>query len=350
MNESMIKIEANLLSRAAKSTNESEGNGVAIIDFMKFRSITAVLSIFMVLASIISLGVKTLNLGLDFTGGVLVEVAYEQPVALESVRSALKSAGYEDSVAQYFGKETEVLVRLPPQAQDVSPIQSSNEESAGDNRSARQDTLGARIYDDLQKASVDNQITLKRVEFVGPQVGNELRDQSGVAMLFALGCMLLYVTFRFKFKFAVGAVAALFHDVLIVLGFFSLFNIQFDLTVLAAVLAVIGYSLNDTIVVSDRIRENFRLITRGDPVDIVNESLAQTLTRTVMTSLTTLLVLLALLIFGGELISGFATALTVGVIIGTYSSIYVASSIAVGMKVCREDFIELPREELDDRP
>ncbi len=320
-------------------------SAISVIPFMRFRKVTALLSVILVTVSIGSLATKHLALGLDFTGGLLVEVAYDRPAELVEIRKTLADSGYADAVVQHFGKATDVLVRVPPQASPESALDEMDKKEQKD----KEATLGDRIYADLKQAS-GGELVLKRVEFVGPQIGDELRDQSGVAMLFALACMLIYVTLRFKLKFALGAVAALFHDVLIVLGFFSIFGIQFDLTVLAAVLAVIGYSLNDTIVVSDRIRENFRLLREGEPMDIVNESLTQTLSRTVMTSMTTLLVLLALLLLGGELIRGFATALTVGVVVGTYSSIYVASNVVLAMNVCREDFLEIPKEEIDDRP
>ena len=318
------------------------------IPFMNYRMPTAILSILLVLVSIASLFHKQLTLGLDFTGGVLVEIAYDQAADLVQIRQQLQQAGFDDAVVQHYGRESEVLVRLPPQ-QAISGRDKPSPAADSEAGAEAEPGIGDRIMATLQ-TSKEDQLVLKRIEVVGPQIGDELRDQSGVAMLFALGCMLLYVTFRFKFKFAIGAVAALFHDVLITLGIFSLFEIQFDLTVLAAILAVIGYSLNDTIVVSDRIRENFRLFHQGEPADIVNQSLTQTLTRTLVTSLTTLLVLLALLIFGGELIRGFAIALIVGVVIGTYSSVYVASNVVLAMKVAREDFLEPELDEIDDRP
>ncbi len=301
------------------------------IDFMAVHKLLALVSVVVVLGSIASLSVRQLAFGLDFTGGTLIEVAYESPVELKGIRDTLNAKGYEDAKVQHYGKSTDVLVRLPPQ------------------EGSDKDKLGNLVLNDLKAAS-DTVVTLKRIEFVGPQVGAELRDQSGMAMLFALGCMLLYVTFRFKFKFAVGAVVALFHDVLITLGFFSVLGLQFDLNVLAALLAVIGYSLNDTIVVSDRIRENFRKLRIDDAKEIINISLNQTLSRTLVTSLTTLLVLCALMTLGGEQIFGFAVALTVGVLVGTYSSIYVSSNVLLAMKICREDFFEITVEELDDRP
>ena len=299
-------------------------------DFMGKRKLAAGVSILLIIISIASLAIQQLSLGLDFTGGTVIEVGYQEPANLKEIRHALKSAGYEDAVAQNFGKATDVLVRLAPQE--------GGKESIADN-----------IVKVLNEVSA-SEVTLRRVEFMGPQVGDELRDQSGIAMIVALGVMMIYIILRFHFKFSIGAVAALFHDVIITLGFFSVFQIPFDLTVLAAVLAVIGYSLNDTIVVSDRIRENFHEIRKGDAVEIINTSLSQTLGRTLITSLTTMLVLLALFIFGGELIKGFSIALMVGVVIGTYSSIYVASNILLAMGICKEDFIRVEAEVVDDRP
>lgn len=303
-------------------------------DFMRWRKIAAVLSVLMVLVSLGSLFTKGMTLGLDFTGGTLVEVEFSEAVDLEPIRDILAQGGIDDAVVQHFGRASDVLIRIPP------------------DENAKKDELGRSIVDKLQQAPdfSSQKVDLKRIEFVGPQVGGELRDQSGIAMLIALGAMLVYITFRFQFKFALGAVAALFHDVIIVLGIFSIFGLQFDLTVLAAVLAVIGYSLNDTIVVSDRIRENFRVDRSGSPQALVNLSLSQTLGRTIITSLTTLLVLVALQILGGALISGFATALLLGVIIGTYSSIYVASNVLLALKFSREDMIENVAEVVDDRP
>ena len=299
-------------------------------DFMGKRKLAAGVSILLIIISIASLAIQQLSLGLDFTGGTVIEVGYQEPANLKEIRHALKSAGYEDAVAQNFGKATDVLVRLAPQE--------GGKESIADN-----------IVKVLNEVSA-SEVTLRRVEFMGPQVGDELRDQSGIAMIVALGVMMIYIILRFHFKFSIGAVAALFHDVIITLGFFSVFQIPFDLTVLAAVLAVIGYSLNDTIVVSDRIRENFHETRKGDAVEIINTSLSQTLGRTLITSLTTMLVLLALFIFGGELIKGFSIALMVGVVIGTYSSIYVASNILLAMGICKEDFIRVEAEVVDDRP
>jgi len=303
-----------------------------VIDFMRWRKIAASISALIVLASISAFFVKGLSLGLDFTGGTLVEVSFERSVDLEPIREQLVSGGVEGALVQYFGRASEVLIRIPPAVAE---------------KVGKKDELGVHIMDILK--AMGEKVTLKRIEFVGPQVGEELRDKSGIAMLMALGAMLIYITFRFQFKFAIGAVAALFHDVIIVLGIFSIFQLQFDLTVLAAILAVIGYSLNDTIVVSDRVRENFRTSRDSDTVGLINLSLTQTLGRTLITSLTTLLVLVALRIKGGELISGFATALLVGVVVGTYSSIYVASNVLLALKFSREDMLE-PVTVIEEQP
>lgn len=294
------------------------------------RKIAVAFSLLLVLASIGSMGYQGMQLGLDFTGGTLIEVSYQQPVALKPIRKLLADAGYQDSTVQHFGEASEVLVRLPPQEKD-------------------KDKIGSQVLQVLSDGSTE-EVKLRRTEFVGPQVGDELRDQSGLAMLVAMGFMLVYVGFRFQLKFAIGAVTALFHDVIIVLGAFSLLGLQFDLTVLAAVLAVIGYSLNDTIVVSDRIRENFRNIRKGHAEEIINTSLNQTLGRTLVTSATTLLVLIALYLFGGELIKGFSVALLIGVTVGTYSSIYVASNVLLAMGISKEDFIEVQPENVDGMP
>lgn len=286
------------------------------------RKIAAAFSVALVVLSIASLLFSGLKLGLDFTGGTLVEVGYSAPVELESIRQQLENSGYSNAVVQNFGSETEVLVRLQ---QEYKP------------------ELGDQILAALQKDS-SSTITLRRSEFVGAQVGDELREQGGLGMLLALLVVMVYVAFRFQVKFSVGAVLALGHDVLITLGIFSLLGLNFDLTVLAALLAVIGYSLNDTIVVSDRIRENFRKIRKETPLSIINISLNETLSRTIITSLTTLLVLVTLFILGGELIHGFAIALIIGVVVGTYSSIYVASNILLALGINPED-LALPVKE-----
>jgi preprotein translocase subunit SecF len=301
------------------------------IDFMGKRKLAAFFSITLLLVSIGSIAIKGLNLGLDFTGGTLVEVEYQNAPILEDVRVQLLNSGYENVVVQNFGASTSVLVRL---------AESFN------------DQVGLEVIQSL--SSTGESVELKRAEFVGAQVGEELREQGGLGLLLALGLVMVYVALRFQFKFSVGAVAALIHDVIIVIGFFSIFNWDFDLTVLAALLAVIGYSLNDTIVVADRIRENFRLLRKIDPLEVINISLTQTLSRTVVTSLTTIIVLLSLYFFGGEMINGFAKALLVGVFIGTYSSIYVASNILLLMGVTKEDLIapviDKEGEEIDEMP
>lgn len=286
------------------------------INFMGKRKVAAIASILLLLASLASLGLQGLQLGLDFTGGTLVEVEYELAPNLEEVRGTLNAAGYEKLVVQNFGADTSVLVRL----------------SQGFD-----DKVGEQVLQTL-KASGE-EVTLERAEFVGSQVGEELREQGGLGLLMALGLVMVYVALRFQFKFSVGAVAALIHDVIIVVGIFSLLKWDFDLTVLAALLAVIGYSLNDTIVVSDRIRENFRKLRKSDAEEVINISLTQTLSRTLVTSLTTILVLLALYIFGGEMINGFAKALLIGVLVGTYSSIYVASNTLLAMRITKEDLM-----------
>ena len=283
--------------------------------FMQFRKIAAIISAILFLASILSLGLKGLNLGLDFSGGTLVEVTYHKPVSLESIRDDLSDNGYADSQVVNFGTNLDVLIKVADQDGNSS--------------------VGENIFNILN--SSESAIELKRVEFVGPQVGEELRDQGGLGMLVALFMILLYVAFRFQYKFGLGAVAALGHDVVIILGCFSIFAWDFDLTVLAALLAVIGYSLNDTIVVSDRIRENFRTERVLEPIDMIDLSLNQTLGRTIITSLTTLLVLFALFFFGGELIKGFSLALILGVLIGTYSSIYVVANMLLSLSLTQED-------------
>ncbi|MDP5070879.1 MAG: protein translocase subunit SecF [Congregibacter sp.] len=286
-------------------------------DFMGKRVLAAGFSILLVLTALGSLAVKQLNWGLDFTGGTLVEVHYEDSANLSQIRQTLSASGYAGAIVVSFGTDKDVLIRLPDGYSDAQ---------------------GTAMLETLQTSSGVN-VELRRIEFVGPQVGDELREQGGLAMLLALGLVMIYIAFRFQFKFAVGAVVALIHDVIITLGFFSITGFEFDLTVLAAILAVIGYSLNDTIVVADRIRENFRKLRRAEPLEVVNISLTETLGRTVVTSLTTLLVLLALAVFGGEMIFGFAVALLVGVMIGTYSSIYVASNVLLSLGVSKEDLM-----------
>ncbi|VAW94504.1 Protein translocase subunit SecF [hydrothermal vent metagenome] len=304
-------------------------------DFMGKRKPAIALSVVLLLISIGALVGKGLNFGLDFTGGTLIELGYSQAVDLKPVRETLESLGFAEAVVQHFGTASDVLIRIAPDV-DTSNAEISN------------------IVMDALKASEPGDIQMRRVEFVGPQVGEELTNDGGLAMIYALICILVYVGFRFEYRLALGSVMALVHDVVITLGVFALFQLDFDLTVLAAVLAVIGYSLNDTIVVFDRIRENFRKMRKGTSEEVINVSLNQTLTRTVMTSFTTLLVLIALFIFGGELIHGFATALIIGVVVGTYSSIYVASSSALMLGISKADLmpvvVEKEGEEIDDRP
>ena len=285
------------------------------IPFMKYRKVAAIVSAVLFSVSVLSLSFKGLSLGLDFSGGTLIEVAYEEPVELESIRNILIENDYEDSQVVNFGSNLDVLIKVADQNGNSS--------------------IGENIFNLLNDSGLKGE--LKRVEFVGPQVGSELRDQGGLGMLVALFMILMYVAFRFQYKFALGAVSALGHDVVIILGFFSIFAWDFDLTVLAALLAVIGYSLNDTIVVSDRIRENFRSERTLGPQEMIDLSLNQTLGRTIVTSLTTLLVLFALYIFGGELIKGFSLALILGVMVGTYSSIYVVANMLMSLSITQED-------------
>ncbi len=302
-----------------------------VYNFMGLRKVAAAFSITLLLISVASLAINGLKFGLDFTGGSLIEVGYQQEPDLNAIRDKLQNAGYEDAVVQTFGSPVDVLIRMGV---------------------AHDPKLGDTVLKTLQ-AGETQELTLRRNEYVGAQVGEELREQGGLGMLLALFMVMVYVAFRFQLKFSIGAVTALAHDVLIVLGFFSVLQLDFDLTVLAAILAVIGYSLNDTIVVSDRIRENFRKLRKMDAIEIMNVSLSQTLGRTLVTSLTTLLVLVALAVFGGEMIFGFAVALLVGVFIGTYSSIYVAANILIMLGICKEDLIppEKPEgDEVDDRP
>jgi len=283
--------------------------------FMKYRKIAGVASIILFTVSVLSLSFRGLSLGLDFSGGTLVEVTYEKPVELELIRNTLNVNGYEDSQVVNFGTNLDVLIKVADQNGNSS--------------------VGEAVYSLLNENGLQGE--LKRVEFVGPQIGSELRDQGGLGMLVALFMILIYVAFRFQYKFALGAVTALGHDVVIILGLFSIFAWDFDLTVLAALLAVIGYSLNDTIVVSDRIRENFRIQRELEPREMIDLSLNQTLGRTIVTSLTTLLVLFALFIFGGEMIKGFSLALILGVLVGTYSSIYVVANMLMSLTLIQED-------------
>lgn len=303
-----------------------------IHNFMGLRKLATLFSGLLLVISIASMAVQGLNFGLDFTGGSLVEVGYEKDADISKIRGQLEAAGFKSPVVQTFGAANDVLIRL---GADHDP------------------KLGDKVVAALQVGE-DQQIELRRNEYVGAQVGEELREQGGLGLLLALLMIMIYVAFRFQLKFSIGAVAALAHDVIIVLGVFSIFQWEFDLTVLAAMLAVIGYSLNDTIVVADRIRENFRLLRTETPTEVINISLTQTLDRTLMTSFTTLLVLIALAVFGGEMIRGFSLALLIGITIGTYSSIYVAANIMMMMGINREDLIPPPKEDtenpIDDVP
>ena len=294
-------------------------------DFMGRRKLAGALSMGLIALSLGALAVNGLNFGLDFTGGTLVEVGFPEGVDPEEIRSQLDDAGFVNGVVQHFGSQTEVLIRMPPQAYG---------DPAG---------LGDRILDTIRQQAPG--AAMRQSNFVGPVVGEELAESAGLAILTALAVVMLYILFRFTKQFSVGAVVALAHDVTLVLGLFSLLQWTFDLAVVAAVLAVVGYSLNDTIVVSDRIRENFRTLRKGAPFDVINRSLNQTLGRTLVTSMTTLFVLLALLIAGGEGIRGFAAALTFGVVIGTYSSIYIAANMLLVMNISREDLVVPEKED-----
>nr|VFK79140.1 MAG: protein translocase subunit secF [Candidatus Kentron sp. SD] len=308
-------------------------NKTSSIDFIGQRKYAMVFSTILILISLISLFVRGIDFGIDFTGGTIVEVGYPEPADLADTRARLENIGFVGAVVQHFGTTRDVLIRLPPRGEMDKA------------------TLSTRMIRELQ-AAAGVELDLRRVEFVGPQVGEELTEQGGLAMLIALGAILAYVALRFEYRFAIGSVAALIHDVIITLGVFSVFSLEFDLTVLAAILAVIGYSLNDTIVVFDRIRENFRKMRKGTPIGILNQSLNQTLARTLITSLTTMLVLVTLFFLGGKLIHGFSTALIIGILIGTYSSIYVASTTVLALGVSKADFMTVQKEgaELDDRP
>ena len=300
-----------------------------VINFMGIRHVAFAVTVVLTLISLGSLAVKGLNFGLDFTGGTLIELSYQKPADQQQVKAQLVQAGYADAVVQSFGATTDLLVRMP-----------------GDDP-----LLGNRVADALLKADSANPATVKRVEFVGPAVGEELRDQGGLGMLLALGGILLYVAFRFQWKFGFGAIVSLIHDVIVTLGVFSFFQIPFDLTVLAAVLAIIGYSLNDTIVVFDRIRENFRILRKTELIDNINISTTQTLLRTMATSISTLLAIVALMVFGGEPLWGFSLALFIGVSAGTYSSVYIASILLIWLKLTTEDLIPpVASEEVDERP
>jgi preprotein translocase subunit SecF len=304
------------------------------IDFMSRRKLAFVLSAALMVLSVVILATRGLNFGLDFTGGMLIEVSYPSAPQISEVRANLENAGLEDAVVQTFGTASDIVVRLPPRDEEESDAK-----------------LSTVVLAALQQG-VDGDIVMRRVEFVGPQVGEELTEQGILAVVYALIGIFLYVMFRFQWRFSVGAVAALIHDVLISMGILSALQVEFDLTVVAALLAVIGYSLNDTIVLFDRIRENFPRLRKGTPIEVVNTSVNETLSRTVMTSMTTLLVLIALFIFGGEIIHSFAFTLIVGVIVGTYSSIFVASTTLLQLGVSKFDLLQVEKEgaAAEDRP
>ena len=308
-------------------------NRKTTIDFMSRRNVALIASSILIVASILSLSIKGLNFGLDFTGGTLIEVGYPKAPDTSEVREQLSNAGY-DSVVQTFGAATDIVVRIPPT--DV-------EESTAE--------LSTHVLEALSQG-VEGEVEVRRVEFVGPQVGDELAEQGILAVIYAMVGVFLYVMFRFQWRFSVGAVAALFHDITITMGILSFVGIEFDLTVVAAILAVVGYSLNDTIVLFDRIRENFPRYRKRSPMEVVNTSINETLSRTLMTSTTTLIVLFALFYFGGEIIHGFAFTLLIGVLVGTYSSIYVASSALLALGVSKYDLMEVEKEgaTLDVRP
>ena len=302
-----------------------------IINFMRLRTIATVLSVVVLAASVISLATKGINWGLDFTGGTKIGVMYDKPVMVGDIRDQLDAAGYQGISVQEAGSAQSIEIKIASEKSDAQ--------------------LGNRVVQVLNQ-NYEGGIDVQTVEFVGPQVGDRMREQGGLGMLMALGLVMMYIAFRFQFKFSVGAVSALAHDSIIVMGLFSFLGLQFDLTVMAAILAVVGYSLNDTIIVYDRIRENFRKLRKGTSEEVINVSLTQTLGRTLATSGTTLMVLLALFLFGGEMIHNFATALIVGIGVGTYSSIYIASNILIYMNISRDDLMVPVKEnsELDDIP
>ena len=310
------------------------------IDFMGFRRIAGSISVVLVLVSIVSLAVNSLEFGLDFTSGTSVRLNYSQAIVLGEVNRTLNSNGYTDAVVVSFGSDRDIRIILPVDETVAVADQAAQAAEVGD-------TIAAMLSNETA-----SEVTLLGSDYVSAKVGEELAEQGGLGMLVALGIIMVYISIRFQFKFAVGAVVALAHDVIITLGIFSVFSIEFNLNTLAALLAIIGYSLNDTIVVSDRIRENFRRMRKGSPFDLINKSLNQTLSRTLITSFTTLLVLFSILFIGGESTQGFAVALIIGVFIGTYSSIYIASNVLLYMNISREDLMIPVKEgsELDDIP
>ena len=319
-------------------------------DFLGKRRLAGMISLALIALGIASLLVRGLNFGIDFSGGTLVEVSYKDSVTVEKVREQLKSARFDDARVQYFGTSRDILVRLPARSVDNNAAISSDIMETL--RLPFLETLAESPQGGVQQCVSELglgecSVQMRRVEFVGPQVGGELTEKGGLAMIYALIGILIYVAWRFEWRFALGAVAALVHDVLITISFFSLFGLEFSLPVLAALLAVIGYSLNDTIVVFDRIRENFRKMRKGRAVEVMNSSINQTLRRTILTSMTTLLVVTTLLLIGGEVIKGFSTALFIGILVGTYSSIFIASPVVLGLGISREDMLPVKKEEAE---
>jgi len=301
-----------------------------VINFMSYQKPAVAISLILIVTSFFMVFSRGLNFGIDFTGGIIIEAEFEQESNLQDIRDLLDANEFQNALVQNFGSPNDVLIRLEPQ----------------------ENMDGGAVRDQILSllTSIDSSAELLRIEFVGPQVGQDLTEQGSLAMLFALIMIFIYVTFRFKWKFALGALTALVHDVIILIGFFALFQRNFDLTILAAVLATIGYSLNDTIVVYDRIRENFRVMRGEAPLAITNQSITQMLGRTIITSGTTLIVLLALFFLGGETVSGFALALIVGIFVGTYSSIFIACTLILSLRISNEDFMERKVEEIDDLP
>lgn len=328
MSDNDSRPEAQETASGSKNKNVS---GVRVLNFMKFRTLATVLSAILVIASIASLATKGINFGLDFTGGTLVELSYEGEADVPAIRGQMEQLGHTDALVQEFGSANDVLIRIPGAEANIA--------------------LGGQVATQLDELYEGN-IVVKRVEFVGPQVGEQLRDQGGLGVMVAMALVMLYIAFRFQYKFSIGAVVALAHDTILILGVFSYFGLQFDLTVVAAILAVIGYSLNDTIIVYDRVRENFRKMRRATSIEVINISLSQTLGRTLATSGTTLFVLFSLFFLGGDTLQGFSTALLVGVGVGTYSSIYIASNMLLYLHVTREDLIAPPPREdgMDEMP
>lgn len=308
-----------------KNNQNNQANGEMtekkMINFMAHRKLAVIVSSILIIGSIIGIYAKGLNFGIDFTGGTIIELAYDKPAKVDQIRDVLQTSGYDEAIVQNFGSAEDVLIRIAPR-EGVNSAQISN------------------LVMDVLKSHSEDGFDLRRVEFVGPQVGDELTEDGALAVIYALIGILIYVALRFEFRFSVGSVAALIHDVIITVGVFAWTQAQFDLTVLAAILAVIGYSLNDTIVVFDRVRENFRTVREGSPVEVTNLAVNQMLARTIMTSFTTLVVLVALFIFGGEIIHNFALALIVGIVVGTYSSTYIASAIALALGVSKEDLMK----------